>query len=96
MISEKDRELQLKEFEESLQTGLPDPPKYLVELARERKRLDEIQRTRGHKDVDKYLAITLEAYKKCLAEVDKMHMKSVIELKTLQQKADKLAKIIKK
>jgi hypothetical protein len=39
MISEKERELALRNLEESLPANLPDPPKYLVELAREKKRL---------------------------------------------------------
>jgi hypothetical protein len=50
---------------------------------------------RQQKDIDKHLAITLEAYKKCLAEVDKLHMKAVIELKSLQAKSDRLNKLAK-
>lgn len=86
----------LRSFEEMLPPGLPDPPKYLVELAREKKRLEEIRSMKSQKDVDKYLAITLQAYKKCLTEVDKMHMKAVIELKSLQIKTDKLTKLCSK
>lgn len=41
---------------------------------------------RDAKDIEKHLGITLEAYKKSLTEVDKMHMKAVIELKTLLNK----------
>lgn len=95
MISEKERELALRNLEESLPANLPDPPKYLVELAREKKRLEEMEGLRQQKDIDKHLAITLEAYKKCLAEVDKLHMKAVIELKSLQAKSDRLNKLAK-
>lgn len=96
MLSEKEREVALRNLEESLPPNLPDPPKYLVELAREKKRLEEIRALRQQKDIDKHLAITLEAYKKCLAEVDKLHMKAVIELKSLHTKSDKLNKLASK
>jgi hypothetical protein len=59
MQSEKEREMALRNFEESLPANLPDPPKYLVELAREKKRLEEIRGLRQQKDIDKHLAITL-------------------------------------
>jgi hypothetical protein len=78
---------------------LPDPPKYLVELAREKKKLEEIRNlsnSRNNNDNEKHLALTLEAYKKCMTEVDKMHMKAVIELKTLLSKNEKLAKFTAK
>jgi hypothetical protein len=94
-MSEKEREILLRNYEETLPPNLPDPPRYLVELAREKKRLEEIRSdsgTRDSKDTEKHLALTLEAYKKTLAEVDKMHMKAVIELKTLLSKNDKLVK----
>lgn len=78
---------------------MPDPPKYLVELAREKKKLEEIRNlsnSRNNNDNEKHLALTLEAYKKCMTEVDKMHMKAVIELKTLLSKNEKLAKFTAK
>ena len=89
-MNDNERDNELKIFEDSLPAGLPDPPKYLVELAREKKKHEEIRGMRFQKDVDKHLAITLEAYKKCLADVDKMHMKSIIELKSLSQKTENL------
>ena len=95
-MSEKEREVALRSFEESLPANLPDPPKYLVELAREKKKLEEVRGLKQQKDIDKHLAITLEAYKKCLSEVDKLHMKAVIELKSMQNKSDRLAKLAAK
>jgi hypothetical protein len=58
-MSEKEREVALRNFEESLPPNLPDPPKYLVELAREKKRLEEVRSLKLQKDTDKHLAITL-------------------------------------
>ena len=57
-------------------------------MAREKKTLEEMRSSgmRDAKDIEKHLGITLEAYKKSLSEVDKMHMKAVIELKTLLNK----------
>jgi hypothetical protein len=96
-MSEKEREIMLRNYEETLPPNLPDPPKYLVELAREKKKMEEIRSSsRDSKDNEKHLAYTLEAYKKCMAEVDKMHMKAVIELKTLLSKHEKLTKFISK
>lgn len=49
----------MRNFEESLPANLPDPPKYLVELAREKKKLEEVRGLKQQKDIDKHLAITL-------------------------------------
>ena len=64
--------------------------------AEEKKKLEEVRGLKQQKDIDKHLAITLEAYKKCLSEVDKLHMKAVIELKSMQNKSDRLAKLAAK
>ena len=83
---EKEREGELRRLEEELPPGMPDPPKFLVELAREKHKLEQIKKSGNQKEIDKHLAITLEAYKKCMAEVDKMHMKAVVELKNLNNR----------
>lgn len=92
-MNEKEREAVLRSFEETLPPHLPEPPKFLVELAREKKKFEEIRLLRNQRDTEKHLALSLEAYKKCLAEVDKLHMKAVIELKALTNKSDRLAKL---
>lgn len=38
-MSEKEREILLRNYEETLPPNLPEPPKSLVELAREKKNL---------------------------------------------------------
>lgn len=38
----------------------------------------------------KYQGIVLEEYKNSLVEVDKMHMKAIIELKNVQNKTEKI------
>jgi hypothetical protein len=40
----------------------------------------------------KYQGIVLENYKNTLIEVDKIHMKAIIELKSVQNKVNKLKK----
>ena len=40
----------------------------------------------------KYQGIVLENYKSTLIEVDKIHMKAIIELKSVQNKVNKLQK----
>ena len=82
-VEMNEREGELRELEESLPGGMPDPPKFLVELAREKGKLEHIRRGGTQKEIDKHLAIVLEAYKKSMAELDKMHMKAVIELKNI-------------
>ena len=42
----------------------------------------------------KYQGIVLQNYKNTLEEVDKMHMKAVIELKGVQTKTDKIDKYL--
>ncbi len=42
----------------------------------------------------KYQGIVLESYKNSLVEVDKMHMKVVIELKGILNKTEKLDKFL--
>jgi hypothetical protein len=42
----------------------------------------------------KYQGIALDSYKTALIEVDKMHMKAVIELKAIHNKSDKLDKYL--
>ena len=46
-MSEKETEILLRNYEETLPPNLPDPPKYLVELAREKKKLEEIRSNVG-------------------------------------------------
>jgi len=60
-MSEKEREILLRNYEETLPPNLPDPPKYLVELAREKKKLEEIRANSGgdSKEGEKHLALTL-------------------------------------
>lgn len=42
----------------------------------------------------KYQGIVLEEYKNSLVEVDKMHMKAIIELKNVQNKTEKIEKFL--
>ena len=50
----------LRNYEETLPPNLPDPPKYLVELAREKKRLEEMRSShRDSKDTEKQLGLAL-------------------------------------
>ena len=59
-MSEKEREILLRNYEETLPPNLPDPPKYLVELAREKKRLEEMRSSnRDSKDTEKQLGLAL-------------------------------------
>lgn len=85
----------LQELVSTLPPKLPDVPNFLLELARNQKKLAEVRKNRASdremSEVEKkYQGMMLESFKKGLVEVDTLHKKAVIELKAIDGKLEKL------
>lgn len=86
----------LQKVHDSLPPKLPPVPKVLVELARSQKKLNEVRemkqdnkREMGENEL-KCQGIVLESFKKALIDLDIMHKKAVVELKSIEPKIMRL------
>ena len=98
-MNDQERErVRLQELHDRLPPKLPDVPSFLLNLARNQKKLAEVRANRPSdremSEVEKkYQGIVLENFKKTLVEVDTLHKKAIVELKAIDGKLEKLNNI---
>ena len=83
MNDQEPERTRLQELHDTLPPKLPDVPSFLLNLARNQKKLAEVRSNRAPErempEVEKkYQGMVLENFKKTLVEVDTLHKKAIV------------------